>query len=268
MNNLLKSVNYSMGINYIISGFIREYDISKANINILYKYGVLSKEKYEYYLTVDRMTRQIDMGILQREHEIANILKNGIKEAKRVFFEVNNIEESDVLTIHNDAIFLINKIPSVTKFDNIEFVNKNIYTSYYKLGKLEIYYFYDPINNIENIDVKGINDNKLKIHEDYFLEFLKVVFSSAQTEGIKDTLDIIITFYKQYINMELDIGYYRNFDSESTYHLKSDISKYSIFKAYTLEEHNKYDLDISCNLQLIIQLYKYYSSIHLNGNKK
>ncbi len=265
MNNLLKTPNYSMNVDYIISGYIREYDISKANINILYKYGVLSKEKYEYYLTADRMVRQIDIGLMQRDSNISTILKNGIMEAKRMFFEANNIDESDVLTIHNDAIFLINKIPTITKFDNIEFINKNIYTSYYKLGGLEIYYFYDPINSIENIDIKGINDDKLKIHENYFLEFLKVVFSSAQTEGIKDTLDVIITFYQQYINKELEIGYYRNFDSESVFYLNTGISNYSVFRAYTLEEHNKYDLDISCNLQLIIQLYKYFSSIHLNG---
>ena len=265
MNNLLRSPNYSMKVDYIISSYIREYDISKANINILYKYGVLSKEKYEYYLTADRMTRQIDIGLMQKDPKVTKVLQNGIMEAKRNFFEANNIEESDVLTIHNDAIFIINKIPTITKFDNIEFINKNTYTSYYKLGPLEIYYFYDPINNIENIDIKGINDDRLKIHEDYFLEFLKVVFSSAQTENIKDTLDIIITFYKQYINRELEIGYYRNFDSESAYYIKSDISRYSVFRAYTLEEHNKYDIDINCNLQLIIQLYKYFSSIHLNG---
>lgn len=263
--SILNSKNYTMNTPFIISGFIREYDIKQSNINIFYKYGVINEEQYEYYQKADRFTRQRDMGLMQRDPKISKILQEGVLEAKRMFFEANDICEEDILSIKNDAVFVINKIPSVTKFDNIEFVNKNIYTSYYKLGALELYYFYDPINNVENIDVKGIDDKVLKLHEDYFLEFLKVVFSSVQTEGIKDTLDIIITFYKQYINKELDIGYYRNFDSESVYSIRTDISNYSIYKAYFLEEHNKYDLDISCNLQYIIQLYKYYSSIHLYG---
>lgn len=265
--SVLNSKNYTMNIPFITSGYIREYDIKQSNINIFYKYGVISDKEYEYYQSVDRYTRQRDMGLLQKDPKISKILQDGVLEAKRIFFETNNIEEGDILSIKNDAVFVINKIPTITKFDNIEFVNKNIYTSYYKLGSLELYYFYDPINNIENIDIKGIDDSKLKLHEDYFLEFLKVVFSSAQTESINDTLDIIITFYNKYINMELELGYYRSFDSESVYSIKHDISNYSIYKAYFLNENNKYDLDISCNLQYIIQLFKYFSSIHLYGGK-
>lgn len=267
MDNLLKSPKYTSNKDYIISGYIREYDISKANINILYKYGVLSKEKYEYYLTVDRMTRQIDIGLMQKDKRVSEILKNGIMEYKKKFFIANDIREEDVLNIRNDAVFLLNKIANVTKFDNIEFVNKNTYTSYYKLKNLEIYYFFDSINNIEKIDVKGIGDNVLGLHENYFLEFLKVVFSSAQTESLVDTLDIIKNFYKQYINLELDTGYYRSFNSESVYHIKSDISNYSVFRVYSIEDYNREYLDISYNLQLIIQLYKYFSYMQLNNYK-
>lgn len=267
--SILNKKDYIINTPYIISAFIREYDIRKANINILYRYGVLSKEQYEYYLKADRFTRQRDIGLMQRDHKVDKILSQGIMKAKQDFFSSNNITEDDILAIKNDAVFIMNKIPSVTKFDNIEFVLKNTYTSFYKIGRLEFFYFLDTINNIEKLDIKGIGDDKLILHENYFLEFLKVVFASAQTESIKDTLDIIITFYNNYINRELDIGYYRSFDSESVYYVKSDLSDYHTYKAHFLEEHNKTDIDINhVNLKIIMELYKYYSSINFYGGGK
>lgn len=265
--SILNVKNYLIDRPFIISSYIREYDISKANINILYKYKVLSEEKYQYYLTADRMTRQVDIGLLQRDPEVDRILKQGIAKAKQDLFDTNGIDESDILAIKNDAVFIMNKIPNITKFDNIEFMLKNVYTSFYRIGKLEFYYFYDPINNTEKLDIKGIDDSKLHLHEQYFLEFLKVVFSSAQTENPKDTLDIIITFYNQYINFELEAGYYRSFDSESVYHIKSDLSNYHVYRAYFIDESNKKELNINPNLYLIKELYKYYSTIFLYRGK-
>lgn len=267
--SILNSHNYIIDTPFIVSSYIREYDISKANINILYKYKVLTKEQYEYYLTVDRMTRQRDIGIMQKDNKIVKILQQGILEAKKMFFEANGITESDIVAIKNDAVFILNKIPTVTKFDNIEFVNKNIYTSFYKLPYgLELYYYYDMVNNVEKLDVKGISEDRLKLHEEYFLEFLKVTLSSAQMDSIENTLDIVITFYDKYLKKELDLGYYRTFNSESVYCIRRDISDYNMYKAYFLEEYNKIDVDITHNLYIIRQLYQYYSSLHLSGIRK
>ena len=41
---IYEETNYSAGINYLTNTFIREYDISKANINVLYSKGLLDKK--------------------------------------------------------------------------------------------------------------------------------------------------------------------------------------------------------------------------------
>jgi len=273
MSNLLwNKVNYTADIEYIISSYIREYDIKKANINILYNKGVLTKNQYEYYHSLEKKKREVSIGCLLRDNPQYNkVLIDGIKEYKQKFFEANNIKFEEVLSIKNDAVFIINKIPNITVFDNnVEFVNKNIFTSYYKLGPnksdIEAYYYYDMVNNTEKIDIKGIKDEKIYLHEDYFLEFLKVCFCSAQSEGIKPTIDLISSFYNRYINLQLDIGYYREFRSDCCYTLKG-LSQYSIFKSFNLEEHNKQYVNIIVNLNIIRQLHKYFSQIYFSNSR-
>ena len=50
------------------------------------------------------MVRQTFVGKLQRDNQsIVRILKDGIIEAKKMFFEANYIDDKDVLSIKNDA---------------------------------------------------------------------------------------------------------------------------------------------------------------------
>ena len=47
MDNLYEKKNYLNPIPYLFSD-IREYDISKANINILFAKGIIDEDKYKY----------------------------------------------------------------------------------------------------------------------------------------------------------------------------------------------------------------------------
>ena len=266
-NPFYDKIFFTAPIDYIISSYIREYDIRKANANILFMKGAISKEKYDHLLNLDSNSRYIEVGLLQKDNpDISTCLKEGIKEMRHLFLTSNNLTSNDILSIKNDAVFLINKIPMITKFGNIEFVNKNVYTSFYKLsgGKIEIYYLYDMVNNIEHIDIKGIKDWKIVQHKDYFLEFLLVLFNSAQIESLKDTIDILITFYESYLKLELDIGYYRQFDAESLFSIKR-FGVSSIYKADFLGEESKEYLDISYNLNILRELVGIFATIQ---NKK
>lgn len=265
---LYEQTNYLADIDYLLSVYIREYDISKANINILFKYGVITKQQYDQYYVMDRQVRQISIGMLLRERpEVNEILRNGIQEAKRCFFEANNIQEQDILSIKNDAVFIINKIPTVTKFDNIEFSMKNIYTSYYKLDNIELYYFFDIVSGLEKLDVKGINDEKLKLHKGYFMEFLEVCFNSAQTYPLEETIDIVTSFYIRYINLELEPQYYREFNSLSMFRLKAISDYYNSMGVPDIDDDQLSNVDIIYNLNLIRILHQIYSGLYFSRKK-
>lgn len=262
MINLYENINYTnKEIPFLISNYIREYDIRKANINILYNANVISDNEYNYLLNAPRDERQVKIGLLEQHNPfIVKILQDGIIKAKEQFFKANNITNNDVLCIKNDAVFLINKVAYNNKFGNIEFVNKNVYTSFYRLNNLELYYYNDMMLGTEKIDIKGMKDQQLMLHQKYFLEFLLVTFESAQTQSIKDTLDIVITFYNRYLNLEVEKEYYREFNPESLYSMKKISNIFSYKSPYITQEQLK-QVDISHNLNMIRQLFQYYSSI-------
>lgn len=265
MSNLYLRDQYSAkNINYIISSYIREYDIEKANINILLKYGAISKSQYDRYISMDKLHRNISIGVLIRDNkDINNILKKGFVECRKLFFEENNIQDYEVLSIRKDAIYLINTIPKVLDFDGVRFIEKNIYTSFYKLPKLDLYYYSDIIRNIEYLNIKGIRDDRsLQLHENYILDFLKYLFELAQSSNIDVVITTISNFYKQYINLELEAGYYRELNPMSKFNINTNL--YKSYYADMIDRRDIKYLNISYNRIILETLYSYYSAIYLS----
>lgn len=260
MNTLYEKVLYLAPLECVLSKYIREYDISKANINILLRKKAITKEHYNYLYNLPKINREIVVGLMIKDNkELSNILKSGIIEAKKEFFEANDIKPKEVLSIKNDAIFLIEKIPNFTKFDNVEFKYKNVYTSFYHIDKLELYYFNDMVTNSEYLQVKGMSSDAFKLHENYFNEFLKATFESAQNESVDKVLDFLSAFRYSYINLKLDTGYYREYNNRSLFSIKQG----SIIFRYLLNEISEKDkkyLDISYNDFIIRKLYSIYAT--------
>ena len=266
-SDLYKQTNYTANIPFMISNIIKEYDISKANINILYKYGILNEKQYNYFLTCPRMERQTKIGLMeQKNRKISEIKKKGIEEARRMLFETNDIIDSDILAIKNDAIFLINKTPAITKFENIEFVHRNTYSSFYKLnnGKLECYYLYDSVTDKETLHVKGINDYNMDLHKDFFVEFLLSVFQSAEMISIDDALQLISSFNQLYVSLDLECGFYRNFDETSKFLISARDKQYLLD---TIGDSDKKYINNMCNMNIIRELWSYLGSVKFKYHK-
>ncbi len=264
-NELYKQYNYNSNIPFLFSTYIREYDIEKANINILFQEGVIDTDLYQYLLIAPREERQIQIGLLiKRNPEISDILKNGIVNAKHELFLSNHIETKDILSIKNDAVFLINKSLSNTRFKNIHFACKNTYTSFMRVFNLEFYYKLDRVLQKEVLDIKGLGKNNLKIHEEYMTDFLLYFFNIIETENIENVITNFINFYNSYINLELPIGYYRNYNSQSKFSIL-----HSDFLLEDIEDtdRNKRQLNISHNMNFLRQIYQYITTIYFNKNK-
>lgn len=227
MSTLWEFDNVNPRLPYSINQYIREYDISKANISVLYHEGVLKKELYDALYVADKLYREIYIGKMElRDPNISVIKAEGIKKFRKLFFEYNQLEDNDILCIKNDAIFVINKQCAYTKFDNVEFLNKNTYTLFMQLGKLEIYYIYDPITNSENIDIKGINDMKLEYHRDHIITFLCDIFYKLQNGGIDDAAKCCSQFLENFLRRELDIGFYREFNDGCMFRCDTVVSSF------------------------------------------
>lgn len=251
IEDVLKTQNYNSGYTLILNSFIREYDLSKANINALYSRGVISKDKYDQLYNSDKYIREKTVGLMIREDKnIHTEIQKGIIDAKYHLITENNIELEDIVSIKNDAVFVKNKSLDYTKFGLMDFKLKNTYTIFAKIKRYEFYYYYNPFNQEEKLDVKGINDEKMIIHKDHFLDFLLALFNTLQTDGIINAVNMLQSFSIAYIRRELDPNYYRKFNSESNFDL---IYEGNLWSSIYVSDINL--IDIRYNYEILRDLY-------------
>lgn len=259
---LYEKSSYTADISYLTNVFIYEYDISKCNINVLRTKGIMNQETYDFLYAAPRMIRQKYVGNMCKDPAIEKARKEGVIEARRMFFEANGIQDRDVLSIKNDAIFIINRQIQYTEFGLIKFVKKNVYTSFYQMVGMEFYYYYSNATKEEYLDVKGISNKKLELHEPHFTQILKDVFYSIQINGPEVSMRMLKDIYTEYIGLKLPIECYRRFDASSMFHFKFVSVMGTGYEIESVTEDMKPMLDISNNLKILMELQRILVSIY------
>lgn len=124
----------------IINATIAELDIRKASVNVWYQHGAIDEETYNKLCSMDRQERQVTTGLMRKDNpELTAILKENIPKYIEKLKESNNIDDSSVLKVVNDALWLINVIPVNLQFGYVEFVVKGVYELYYKYKNFEFF---------------------------------------------------------------------------------------------------------------------------------
>lgn len=230
---------------YIIGKRIVEYDIKSAGINLCKYYRLLPKEKLKFLDTLDKNSQKIQIGKYMRsDPEFNENHTKSFKWIRKEFFKKNEIQDKDIVSIKKDAIFIVGRKCKNNVFENVEFVEKNVYTSFHKFGNVELYY-----NSRKDIlDVKGINNNLLYQH-DAFMSVLKGIFKLIENNDKHDEfIKFIKRFTEEYKNGKLDIEYYREFNSGSNFILKNDDSDQNyVFGLSSIDNSLSDRLDISYN---------------------
>ena len=255
LQKIVESVNYVIPLDYI-SGRISEYDIKKANINILLKNNVISEGHYKYLESLPKYDREVYIGKMIRSNTyIGECIKFGIIEAKKVLFTSNYVNIDEIIRIANDAVY-INRLDDLyfTKFDNIEFIKKSEWTNFVKLNK-SLLLFININGSSMNIDVKGINN--LELHEP-LISVLANVILTLERSGIDNAISDLSNFIEDYIDLKLDVSYYRELNSFGNFKIKDK----NFYISDTSISVN--DIDINYNLNLLRKfmsiLYNLYFS--------
>lgn len=216
---LYEKHNYlNKNIEYLVSNEIIEYDMRSAGFSLIKKFGLLDNNKIQYLESLEKKKRQIQIGLYQRQDRSLGVkLNEKFVDARKWFFESNGLEDSDVLAIKKDAIMTTKRCHN-KQWDNIEFSEKNIYTSYYYIHNHEFYF------NKDTIDVKGISDELLELHRDYMLDFLSSFFYMMETTTRKKKMIQLITEFSHYYKArELEIGYYRELNRQSLFRIDENL---------------------------------------------
>lgn len=264
MSRIWEKVNYRSGIQFLIDYPIREYDITKANISVLRDTEVISEEQYQYFLQCPKLEREIAIGKMKGVNpSISSIEKEAISNARRIFIELNQIQDSEILEIRNDSICVIGNRPitNLQITSRVFFREDGRYTSYYHLGDLHLFYYANMIENAELLKIKGIGDLAYSLHHDYMIDLLKELFYTAQFEGVREAIPLLSTVYSNYNNLDMDINYYREFNSQSKFRLK-DMSGFDTFYMDYAQPFHKPLIDISYNSNILRQLNSMFASVY------
>lgn len=211
-----KDLYLNKNIECLINYGIYEYDIKQAGYNITKYYKLLPDDKIKTLTALSKENKHVRIGLYQRnDKSYRDNLKQGFKNIRKEFFEANEIKNADILSIKKDAIFLTKPVKQ-TEFGNVEFIKKHKYTSYFYLNNME--YYYNSKN--KTIDVKGIEDAKLKLHKDYMLSALQDIFKLLETDN-EEAIKFLMDFANEYKTMQLPIEFYRELNPISCY--KTDI---------------------------------------------
>ena len=265
VDDISKRVNYLVDIPLLINANITEYDISKANINMLLSYGLITQEEYNKYINMPKMVREISIGKRMKNDNgtyteegklFLNAISEGIAKSKYLLLKNNNVPIENIIRVANDAIY-INcdyKLP-ITDLDinnnnvYIHFKSDNIYNIMLNLNQVTIFIYDNPMSDELRVDVKGINDRLLPKHEK-MLEFICNIITDMQRTGKESILYSFNDFYEKYVRMELPIEYYREFNSNSAYKIKGT--------GYYIDSPNEADIniiDINYNISVLRLLY-------------
>ena len=271
MNNIIQLVrnqNYISPSRYI-SGRIIEYDIKSANISTLRQGNHITEEDYQYLSNLPKQQREIEIGLrIKNDPSVYTKIQAGIKDAKEALVKYNNLTEDNIVRIANDAVYINSGIDlQYTQFgDYIKFVPKSISNIYLRLNKIIVLLGFKEDGNI-NVDVKGIGDNNSLLHENYMINTIVTCIVYLERAGIQEAVGYLSDLCAHYVNYDLPVGYYREFNASSCYRIKTPFGTFDPFNGDTfgadnVNEMDKYCLDINYNYTILRELWSILIEIY------
>lgn len=208
MSNLYMKTNYTSDVRYIKDTVITEYDIKSAGMNILFDSGYFNEEQYNKLKNTSKYERNVIIGKMLRNNKRMNeVLMNGFKIARKIFIESNNLNDSDILSIKKDAIFVIGKKCNNLKISkNVRFVESKEYDNYINILDKEHY-----INLYKNeMDIKGYSSEVKEHHKNYLFKFLTECLWEDKKKDKTDLYKKLLIFKDNLITNNLPMGYYKD----------------------------------------------------------
>lgn len=191
-------------IQYLFGREIIEYDIKSAGLSITKAYHLLPDEIIQRWETMEKKQRNIHLGLERRDNKtFSKQLSEKFAEVRKFFLMFNQLKESDIISVKNDAIFTVGE-QSVLTFGEIEFRPKNRYHSYVR--------FMDKIEVLigDQVDVKGMGVNATNSHRLYLLTFIQEIASKIEQRS-PGAIRSCIRFIDEFKTGKLEDPYYLEF---------------------------------------------------------
>lgn len=250
-------LNYNSNVDFYI-GRIIEYDIKSAYYSILRvardnNVSPISEEEFLHLDSIkdDKQERLIFVGNLMNKYlELSDFLHNSLRYILTTFFITNNLQESDVISVKKDAIF-VTKICENLVIDGVELTEKHMYKVYfaYKIlvGKYKGFIEY-YIKSDEVFDIKGLPKELLNNNKPFFNQVVKSMFSTALMNDRESILLRLESMYK-------DFSHIPTYDEKKRLKLKNG---FSLNISYEDIQNSCLDRDLLYNIKYYNLFFKPY----------
>jgi hypothetical protein len=199
------------------SGKIFEYDIKDAGFSILQQYDILSDKEVEYLKRLSKSQKNIFIGKLSTARpEIFPIILEELVKVRQQFYKDNKLTDADILSIKKDAIFTLKQCNKL-EYPPLSFSKRHIYSTFLFIDGKEFYYNYTT--NV--LDVKNISN--LHLHTPMIGFIKNLLRIQEETESKRKVFEYLKKFRADYLSGSLDIGYYREFNSQGSFLLDNNV---------------------------------------------
>ena len=206
-----RDTTLNTNIHYLFNREIYEYDMKEAGFSLIQEYGLLPSKVINSMKQSTKDARKIKIGVMERTNkELVEKKKEAFVEARKNFITSNDLSVNDIISVKKDAIFTCKRCNETNFGKYIEFRPKNQYTSYIHIAGIEIYF------NDDNVDIKGISDAKLEMHEEYMVSFIKDYCKKMESDSPEKVIAFTRRFIDKYKARELETGYYLPLNKRST----------------------------------------------------
>lgn len=250
-SDLWDKVDYKAPVNFYLNR-VFEYDIRQANVSVLRAFDVLPSVVLDRLANLPKIDRNVAIGNLEKEEKYKHLkidIARGIKYAKRELFLANRLQSDEILSIKNDAVFVMGRRLKVTKFGPIEFILKNRFSMFHRIEGIEFYY--DGTKDL--VTAKGISDEVMETpdHQHGMLEFFRTVFKLLLKDNRVKLRKYLLTFTDQYKSRVLPHQYYRELNSDNQYRSAMVIGDYALHLT-EISQDQVSQIDINYNYQRFV----------------
>lgn len=241
LEHLYKAVNWTnRNIPFVVNRPIIEYDMRRAGLSVIKEFELLPQDKIQKLDEMEKHKSDVTIGKMRKkDKDFSKRFGEAMTKARKLFIDANRLEEPDIISIKNDAFFVIGECME-REFGFIEFRPKNTYTSFINLDRIEFYY------SSQKMDVKGLGDDVLRNQEDYWIASIQKFMRLIETGTKAEVLLYMKHLVDSYKALELPGAYYREFSVQDKYRtLEGDL-----YGEYW--EDRKEDLDISYNYEHVV----------------
>ncbi len=244
----LPGLNFTADVD-IFLGQITEVDMSDAGMSVIRAEKLLAPSLIARLEALSKSERSVAVGKISRLPDfkgLSNKVTDGIRRRVEAMLSLNEVGTDRILSVKRDAVFVIGPPPSrLILQDGTRFKLKASYTAFARLGNVELY----GVPRRGLADLKGIPDEKRGLHKGFTTRMVLDVLGMVERGSRVEAAHTLQVFRRDYASMALPVGFYREFNSASTFSVSAGGR---VFQLEGNEVPNKAELEIAYNLRNVI----------------